>query len=247
MPCILVSGYLQAKRLKRLEKENSLSNSDWNWTQLKLQFYTENWWGNCTRNCISRSSCWQEHHFLHSHKWFKGPTRTAASKATIHYSVKCFIHFHHAMKWTEQRAMDHDGASTAELQNEKFLILPHLPNPPWPGFPCPKHILKKSQHEHYSWSLEQTRRVLSHSKSNATIRQEMLLMQTLPRGEAMWQLLWLYQCGQKTHHIAVTLFHCSHSAAPVTTNSCVSFICHRKHRAPGTAPTTPGFYWTHLP
>lgn len=63
------------KRSKKSEKETSLSNNDSNWTQLKLQFYTESWWGNCTRNCVSQSSCWQEHYFFHTHKWFAGPPR----------------------------------------------------------------------------------------------------------------------------------------------------------------------------
>lgn len=73
--CILISVYLRTKRLKKSEKETSLSNSDSNWTQMKSQFYTESWWPNCTRNCISQSSCWQERHFLHTHKWFAGPPR----------------------------------------------------------------------------------------------------------------------------------------------------------------------------
>lgn len=129
-------------------RKTSLSNSDWNWVQLRLWFYTEGWWVNCTRNCISQSDCWQEHHFLHSCKWFEGPTWTTPSKAAIHYSVKHFVHFHHVMKWMEQRGTDHDEASTAEPQNKKFLISPPLLNFPWPGLPCPMPILKMRQHEH---------------------------------------------------------------------------------------------------
>ena len=45
--------------------------------------------------------------------------------------------------------------------------------------------------------------------------------------------------SENTRHVAVMLFHCPHAAARATRNSPVSFICHRKHRAPGTAPTTP--------
>lgn len=120
------------------------------------------------------------------------------------------------MKQTEQRGMDHNGASTAEPQNEKFLISPPLLNLPRPGFPCPMRILKMSQHERYSWSLERTRRLLSHPKSSATFHQETLLIQTLPRGQTMRQLPWLCRFGQKTRHVATMLFHCPHSAAPVS-------------------------------
>lgn len=168
-------------------------------TQMKLQFYTESWWGNCTRNCVSQSSCWQEHHFLHSCKWFEGPTRTTASKATIHYSVKPFIHFHHVMKWMERRGMDHDGASTAEPQNKNFLILPPLLNPSLAWLPLSNAHLKDEP----TWTLElkpgTNEKVLSHSKTNALICQETLLIQMLPRGQAMRQLPWLCPSGQKTH------------------------------------------------
>lgn len=143
------------------------------------------------------------------------------------------------MKQTEQRGMDHNGASTAEPQNEKFLISPPLLNLPRPGFPCLMRILKMSQHERYSWSLERARRLLSHPKSSATFHQETLLKQTLPRGQTMRQLPWLCRFGQKTRHVAAMLFHCPHSAAPATENSPVSFICRRKRRAHGTAPRTP--------
>lgn len=146
------------------------------------------------------------------------------------------------MKQTEQRGMDHNGASTAEPQNEKFLISPPLLNLPRPGFPCPMRILKMSQHERYSWSLERTRRLLSHPKSSATFHQETLLIQTLPRGQTMRQLPWLCRFGQKTRHVATMLFHCPHSAAREL---------YLSQKAQGTRycshhpSPAPGFYWTH--
>lgn len=52
------------------------------------------------------------------------------SKAIIHYPVKCFIYFHHAMKQMEQRGMDHMHSRGIEQK------IPKTPNLFWPGFPC---------------------------------------------------------------------------------------------------------------
>lgn len=92
--------------------------------------------------------------------------RTAASKATFHYSVKCFIHFHHAMKQTEQRSVDHSGASTAQPQNENSLYYPPS-QPPLVWLPLSNIHLKEKPAQ--ALQLRSATRLLSHPKSNATI------------------------------------------------------------------------------
>lgn len=126
--------------------------------------------------------------------------------------------------------MDHNSASTAESQKEKILPLSTslaLCSPvQCTSYAEPTPVL-------------QTRRVLPNE----------ILCDNLPRdttyqsiaqepgnvAAALVMLLW----PENTGHRYVMFFCYLHSLAAVTRNSSMSFICHRKHRASGTAPTTP--------
>lgn len=89
--------------------------------------------------------------------------------------------------------------------------IPTLPNLPWPGFPCPRYILKMSQHKHYSWSLEKNqRRLLTWNP----IHLEPLFMQTLPRGRAIQKLPWLCCCSQKTQGTWMWWYSTAYSLQP---------------------------------
>lgn len=113
--CILISGYLQTKRLKKSKKETSLSNSDSDCTQLKYRKLMRK---------LHKELCKPEQLLARTLLSSCSKMVCGTSKAIIHYPVKYFIYFHHAMKQMEQRGMDHKGTSTAEPQNKKFQKLP---------------------------------------------------------------------------------------------------------------------------
>lgn len=170
---------------------------------------------------ISADSCLKGHNSLFSETFhpFSPPYRTNAADS-------------HGSQWSQHSRATEWKTPCITLTSQSHQL----------GIPCPRNILKMGQRKHCSWSLEQMRRLFSHPKSSVTICQDRLLIQTLPGGQAMWQLLCLSCWGQKP----LTMYLRCCATAPATRSTSVSFTCTGTHRAARATPAPHDFHWKYL-
>lgn len=170
---------------------------------------------------ISIDGCLKGHNSLFSETFhpFAAPYRTNAADS-------------HGSRWSQHSRATEWKTPCITLTSQSRQL----------GIPCPRNILKMSQCKQCSWSLEQMRRLFSHPKSNVIICQDRLLIQMLPGGQAMWQLLWLSCWGQK---LFTTYLWCC-ATARATRSTAVSLTCPGMHRAAGAVPAPNDFHWKYL-
>lgn len=117
------------------------------------------------------------------------------------------------------------------------LYYPHFSIPSaW--HPLPKEHPKDGPTQALQLKPGTNEKTFSHPKSSVTICQDRLLIQTLPGGQAMWQLLCLSCWGQKP----LTMYLRCCATAPATRSTSVSFTCTGTHRAAGATPAPHDFH-----